>query len=149
MEFCFAYKNTSLRRLEAAFGSKIPVKVQCYRIIHVHNYHSFHFTTILWKILYLILFGHTKTDFVRYLISNLDLPQESTGINWQSVKWCKILNRSVSVIGLYVISFESTGLKLSRYKYLWLVYSAVWKLERSLHKSISWWLRLAQVFSDW
>ena len=28
----------------------------------------FHFTTILWKILYLILFGHIKTNFVRYLI---------------------------------------------------------------------------------
>ena len=69
-------------------------------------------------------------------------------VNWDKltvVKWCKILNRSVSVIGLYVISFESTGLKLSRYKYLWLV----WKLEKSLHKSISWWLRLPQVFSDW
>ena len=50
-------------------------------------------------------------------ISYLDLPQESTGINSQSVKWCKILNRSVSVIGLYVISFESTGLKLTRHKY--------------------------------
>ena len=25
----------------------------------------------------------------------------------------------------------------------------VWKLERSLHESISWWFRLVQVFSDW
>ena len=32
----------------------------------------------------------------------------------------KILNRSVSVIGLYVIPFESTGLKISRFKYLFL-----------------------------
>ena len=40
------------------------------------------------------------------------------------MKWCKILNRSVSLIGLYVIAFESKGLKLSRYKYLSLVYSA-------------------------
>ena len=46
-----------------------PIKVQCYRITHVHNYHSFYSMTILWKILYLILFGHIKTDFVRYLIS--------------------------------------------------------------------------------
>ena len=45
-----------------------PVKVQCYRITYVHNYHSFRSTTILWKILYLIMFGHIKTDFVRYLI---------------------------------------------------------------------------------
>ena len=44
-----------------------PVKVQCYRITHVHNYQS-RSTTILWKIRYLILFGHIKTDFVRYLI---------------------------------------------------------------------------------
>ena len=40
-----------------------PVKVQCYRIAHVHNYYSIRSTTILWKILYLILFGHIKTDF--------------------------------------------------------------------------------------
>ena len=56
-------------------------------------------------------------------MSYLDLPKESTGINWQSLKWCKILNRSVSVIGLYVISFESAGLKLSRYKYLTRLFS--------------------------
>ena len=30
------------------------VKVQCYRITHVHNYCSIPSTTILWKILYLI-----------------------------------------------------------------------------------------------
>ena len=64
--------------------------------------------------------------------SCLDLLQESTGINWQSVKWCKILNLSVSVIGLYVISFESMDLKLSRYKYLWLVYSAGLKTRKEL-----------------
>ena len=45
-----------------------PVKVQCYRIAHVHNYYSIRSTTILWKILYLILFGHIKSDFERYLI---------------------------------------------------------------------------------
>ena len=44
-----------------------PVKVQCYRIAHVHNYYSIRSTTILWKILYLILFGHIKSDFERYL----------------------------------------------------------------------------------
>ena len=108
-----------------------PVKVQCCRIAHVHNYYSIRSTTILWKILYLILFGHIKSDFVRYLIQ-LDLPQESTGINWQSLKWCKILNRSVSVIGLCVISLESAGLKLSRYKYLWLVYSVGLKARKEL-----------------
>ena len=32
-----------------------PVKVQNYRIAHVHNYYSIRSTTILWKILYLIL----------------------------------------------------------------------------------------------
>ena len=88
------------------------VKGQCYRITHVHNYHSFCSTTILWKILYLILFGYIKTDFVRFIWICL---KSQLG---QSVKWCKILNRSVSVIGLCVISFESTGLKSSRYKYL-------------------------------
>ena len=31
-----------------------PVKVQCYRITHVHNYYSVPSTTILWEILYLI-----------------------------------------------------------------------------------------------
>ena len=31
-----------------------PVKVQCYRITHVHNYYSIPSTTVLWKILYLI-----------------------------------------------------------------------------------------------
>ena len=90
-----------------------PVKVQCYRIAHVYNYYSIRSTTIL------ILFGQIRFWEVSYL----DLPQELTGINWQSLKWCKILNRSVSVIGLYAISFESAGLKLSCYKYLWLVYS--------------------------
>ena len=45
-----------------------PVKVQCYRITHVHNYYSIPSTTILWKILYLIFFLHIKSDFVRYLI---------------------------------------------------------------------------------
>ena len=45
-----------------------PVKVQCYRIGHVHNYYSIRSTTILWKILYLILFGLIKSDFERYLI---------------------------------------------------------------------------------
>ena len=44
-----------------------PVKVQCYRITHVHNYYSIPSATILWKILYLIAFGHVKPDFVRYL----------------------------------------------------------------------------------
>ena len=45
-----------------------PVKVQCYRIAYVHNHYSIRSTTILWKILYLILFGHIKSDFERYLI---------------------------------------------------------------------------------
>ena len=44
------------------------VKVQCYRIAHVHNYYSIRSATILWKILYLILFGHIKSDFERYLV---------------------------------------------------------------------------------
>ena len=57
-----------LETLALMYGFLLSVKVQCYRITHVHNYHSFHFTTILWKILYLILFGHIKTEFVRYLI---------------------------------------------------------------------------------
>ena len=56
-----------------------PVKVQCYRITHVHDYHSFRSTTIVWKIHYLILFGHIKTDFVRYVI--WICLKESTGIN--------------------------------------------------------------------
>ena len=93
-----------------------PVKVQYYRITHVHNYHSFRSMTILSKILHLILFGHIKTGFVRYLI--WICLKSQLGYSSQSVKRCKILNQSVSVIGLYVISFESTGLKLLRYKYL-------------------------------
>ena len=44
------------------------VKVQCYRIAHVHNYYSIRSTTTLWKVIYLILFGHIKSDFERYLI---------------------------------------------------------------------------------
>ena len=44
-----------------------PVKVQCYRITHVHNYNSFPSKTILWKILFFV-FVHIKSDFVRYLI---------------------------------------------------------------------------------
>ena len=35
-----------------------PVKVQCYRITHVHNYYSIPSTTILWKILYLIFWTY-------------------------------------------------------------------------------------------
>ena len=53
--------------------------VQCYRITHVDNYHSFHFTTTLWKILYLILFGHIKTDFVRYLFGS------ASRVNWDKL----------------------------------------------------------------
>ena len=72
-----------------------PVKVQCYRIAHVHNYY------ILNQILRGILFGSARV--------NLD---KLTVIEWgQDIE-------SVSVIGLYVISFESAGLKLSHYKYL-------------------------------
>ena len=33
-----------------------PVKEQCYRITHVHNYYSIRSMTILWKILYWIFF---------------------------------------------------------------------------------------------
>ena len=87
-----------------------PVKVQCYRIAHVHNYYSIRSTTILWKILYLIFL-----DILNQILRGI-LFGSASRVNWD--KWCKILNRSVSVIGLYVISFESAGLKLSRYKYL-------------------------------
>ena len=45
-----------------------PVRVQCYRITHVHNCYIFRSMTILWKILYFISFGHIQLDFVRYLI---------------------------------------------------------------------------------
>ena len=49
-------------------------------------------------------------------------------VNWNKLTVSEMvqdigLNRLVSVIGLYVISFESMGLKLSRYKYLRLVYA--------------------------
>ena len=46
-------------------------------ITHVHNDYFFRSTIILWKILYLILFGHSKTDFVWYLIC-IYLPQDWT-----------------------------------------------------------------------
>ena len=39
------------------------LKVQYYGVTHVHNDYFFRSTIILWKILYFILFGHTKTDF--------------------------------------------------------------------------------------
>ena len=56
-----------------------PVKVQCYRIAHVHNYYSMRSTTILWKILYLILFGHIKSDFGRYLNGS------ASRVNWDKL----------------------------------------------------------------
>ena len=41
-----------------------PVRFQCYRITHVHNYRFFRSSAIMWKIIYFILFGHIQTDFV-------------------------------------------------------------------------------------
>ena len=59
-----------------------PVKVQCYRIAHVHNYYSIFSTTILWKILYLILFGHIKSE-----VSSLrgTLFGSASRVNWDKL----------------------------------------------------------------
>ena len=90
----------------------LPVKFQCYRITHVRDYHSFHFTTILWKILCLILFGHIKTDFVRYLFGS------ASRINWDKLTVGEMV-QDIESVGqrdwFIVTSFESTGLKLSGY----------------------------------
>ena len=59
--------------LQAIF--KTSKGVQCYGITHVHNDQFFFSTTILWKMLYFILFGHSKTDFVWCLIC-IYLPQD-------------------------------------------------------------------------
>ena len=55
-----------------------PVKVQCYRITYVHNYYSIRSTTILWKILCLILFGHTESDF-EYIFGS------ASRVNWDKL----------------------------------------------------------------
>ena len=67
------------------------VRVQCYRITHVHNYHTFRSTSTLWKILYLILFGHIKTDFVRYLI------RSASRVNWDKLPVSEMMQDIESV----------------------------------------------------
>ena len=47
--------------------------------LYIHNYHSFHFTTILLKILYLILFGHIKIDFGGILFGS------ASRVNWDKL----------------------------------------------------------------
>ena len=51
-----------------------PVKIRCYRITHVHIYHSFHSTIILWKFVYLIVFGRINPILPGYLISSCPPP---------------------------------------------------------------------------
>ena len=68
-----------------------PVKVQCYRIAHVHNYYSIRSTTILWKILYLILFGHIKSDFEMYLIGS------ASRVNWHKLTVIEMVQNIESV----------------------------------------------------
>ena len=68
-----------------------PVKVQCYRITHVHNYHSFRSTTILWNILYLILFRHITTDFVGISSGS------ASRVNWDKLTISEIVQNIESV----------------------------------------------------
>ena len=106
-----------------------PVKVKCYRITHVHNYNSIPSMTILWKVLYL-----SFLEILNQILWGI-LFGSASRVNWDKlivIEWCKILNRSANVIGLYVISLESAGLKLSRYKYSWLVYLAGLKTRKEL-----------------
>ena len=124
-----------------------PVKVQCYRITHVHNYYSIPSTTILWKILYLIFLGHIKSDFVRYLIS-ICLKSQLGWIDshWNGARYW--IGQSAWLVFMsYLLSLRAWNYHVINICDLFI--QLVWKLERSLHKSISWWLRPVQVFSDW
>ena len=98
--------------------------VQCYRITHIHNYHSFHFTTILWKILYLIFFGHIKADFVRYLVW---IYLKSQGARY----W---IGRSAWLVYMsYLLSLRAWNYHVINISDLFI--RLVWKLERACVKA--------------
>ena len=124
-----------------------PVKVQCYWIAHIHNYYSIRSTTILWKILHLILFGHIKSDFERYLIwIYLKSQLGKIDSHWNGARYW--IGQSAWLVYMsYLLSLQVWnyhGINICD-----LFIQLVWKLERSLHKSSSWWLCLVQVFSNW
>ena len=101
-----------------------------YRITHVHNYCSIRSTTILWKILYLILFG--LMDRLNQILWGI-LFGSASRVNWDKLTVSEMVQDIESVSQrVYVISFESAGLKLLRYKYLWLVYSAGLRTRKEL-----------------
>ena len=124
-----------------------PVKVQCYRITHVHNYYSISSTTILWKILSLIFL-----DILNQILWGI-LSGSASRVNWDKLTVIEIVQdiESVSQRDWFIChifwvcrAWNYHVINISDL-FIWLV----WKLERSLHKSISWWLRPVQVFSDW
>ena len=106
-----------------------PVKVQCYRITYVHNYYSVPSTTVLWKILYLIFF-----DLLNQVLWGI-LFGSSSRVNWDKLTVIEMVQdiESVSQCDWFICHiFESAGLKLSRYKYFWLVYLAGLKTPKGL-----------------
>ena len=110
-----------------------PVKVQCYRIAHVHNYYSIRSTTILWKILYLILFGHIKSDFERYLIwICLKSQLGQIDSHWNGARYW--IGQSAWLVYMsYLLSLRVWNYHVINICDLFI--QLVWKLERSLHKS--------------
>ena len=91
------------------------VNVQCYRITHVHNYYSIRSTTILWKILYMIFL-----DILNQILLGI-LFGSTSRVNWDKLTVIEMVQdiELVSQRDWFIcLSFESVGLKLSRYKYL-------------------------------
>ena len=122
-----------------------PVKAQSYRITHVHNYHSIRSTTILWKIFYLILFEHIKSDFVSILSASASRVNWDIDSQWNGARYW--IGQSAWLVYMsYLLSPRAWNYHVINSCDL--LIQLVWELERSLHKSISWWLRQAQVFSD-
>ena len=75
-----------------------PVKVECYRIAHVHNYYSVRSTTILWKILYLILFD-TLNQILRGILFG-----SASRVNWDKLTVIEMVQdiESVSERDLFI-----------------------------------------------
>ena len=106
-----------------------PVKVQCYRITHVHNYYSIPSMTILWKILYLsfleilnqILWGILFGSASRVNCDKLTVIEMVQDIE-------SVSQRDWFIYHIYWV----WELEISRYKYFWLVYSAGLKTRKEL-----------------
>ena len=138
-----------LETLALMYGFLLSVKVQCYRTTtHVQNYHSF-FTLRLFCGKFFIWFC---LDILKQILWGI-LFGSASRINWDKLTVSEIV-QDIESVGQHDWFICHIFLILRAWNYhiiniCDLFFRLVYKLERSLHKWISWWLRLAQVFSDW